>query len=98
MTGTQLYIRLLGYVRPYWRIFAVSIFGMLIAAVTEVVTVLIRDSVTILALLAYLLWLNWSLTLITFIMIPPIALVVRAFNRRLRGLTRQTQQAMGDIN
>jgi len=27
-----------------------------------------------------------------------IALVVRAFNRRLRGLTRQTQQAMGDIN
>jgi subfamily B ATP-binding cassette protein MsbA len=38
-------------------------------AVTYVVTVLIRDSVTILALLAYLLWLNWSLTLITFIMI-----------------------------
>jgi subfamily B ATP-binding cassette protein MsbA len=29
---------------------------------------------------------------------PPIALVVRAFNRRLRGLTRQTQQAMGDVN
>ena len=67
-------------------------------AVTYVVTVLIRDSFTIVALLAYLLWLNWSLTLITFLMIPPIALVVRAFNRRLRGLTRQTQQAMGDVN
>ena len=47
-------------------------------AVTYVVTVLVRDSVTIVALLAYLLWLNWPLTLITFVMIPPIAIVVRA--------------------
>jgi subfamily B ATP-binding cassette protein MsbA len=198
MTGTQLYLRLLGYVRPYWRVFALSILGMLISAATEValpaaakpfldgtfvhkdpvlmrwipwlivglfavrgigtflgqyasswvatrvimdlrqqmfgkllalplgyfadnlsgkliskftfdviqiaiavtyvVTVLVRDSFTIVALLAYLLWLNWKLTLITFVMIPPIAIVVRIFNRRLRGLTRETQQAMGDVN
>jgi len=32
------------------------------------------------------------------VMIPPIAIVVRIFNRRLRGLTRETQQAMGDVN
>ena len=31
-------------------------------------------------------------------MIPPIALAVRAFNRRLRRLTRETQRSMGDIN
>jgi hypothetical protein len=31
-----------------------------------VVTVVVRDSFTIIALLAYLLWLNWELTLITF--------------------------------
>jgi ATP-binding cassette, subfamily B, bacterial MsbA len=198
MTGARLYLRLLSYVRPYWRVFAVSIVGMLIVAATEValpaaaqpfldgtflhkdpvlmrwapwlivllfavrgtgaflgqyasnwvslrvimdlrqqmfsrlltlplgyfadnlsgkliskftfdviqiavavtyvVTVLVRDSVTIAALLAYLLWLNWQLTLITFVMIPPIAIVVRLFNRRLRGLTRQTQHAMGDVN
>jgi len=36
MTGTQLYLRLLGYVRPYWKIFAASTVGMLIAAGTEV--------------------------------------------------------------
>jgi subfamily B ATP-binding cassette protein MsbA len=36
MTGTQLYLRLLGYVRPYWRVFALSILGMLISAATEV--------------------------------------------------------------
>jgi subfamily B ATP-binding cassette protein MsbA len=66
-------------------------------AVTYVVTVLVRDSITVVGLLAYLLWLNWKLTLITLGTIPPIALLIRAFNLRLRNLTRQTQQYMGDI-
>lgn len=35
MTSGQLYLRLLRYVRPHWRAFAVSILGMVIAAATE---------------------------------------------------------------
>ncbi|BCK88646.1 lipid A export ATP-binding/permease protein MsbA [Sideroxyarcus emersonii] len=35
MTSLQLYLRLMGYVRPYWRAFAVSILGMAVAAATE---------------------------------------------------------------
>ena len=35
MTSTQLYLRLLRYVRPHWQAFAVSIFGMIVAAMTE---------------------------------------------------------------
>ncbi len=35
MTSTQLYLRLLHYVRPYWRVFAVSILGMAVGAATE---------------------------------------------------------------
>ncbi len=35
MTNIQLYLRLMGYVRPYWRAFAVSILGMALAAATE---------------------------------------------------------------
>lgn len=66
-------------------------------AVTNVVTVLVRDSITVLGLLSYLMWLNWRLTLITFLTIPPIALAVRLFNRRLRNLTRQTQRAVGEV-
>jgi subfamily B ATP-binding cassette protein MsbA len=197
MTGTQLYARLLGYVRPYWRMFAMSVVGMVVSAATEValpaaakpfldgtfvdkdpvlmrwvpflivlifavrglgtfmgaygsawvaqrvvmdlrlrmferllclparyygdalsgrlisrftydvtqvssavttvVTVSIRDSITVIGLLAFLLWLNWQLTLITFATIPPIAIAVRMFSRRLRNLTRQTQRSMGDI-
>jgi len=35
LAARQVYGRLLGYAKPYWRMFAVSIFGMLIYASTE---------------------------------------------------------------
>jgi len=66
-------------------------------AATNVVTVLVKDSVTIAGLLAYLLYIDWKLTAISLIMVPPIAVVVRYFNVRLRNMSRKTQQAMGDI-
>ncbi len=67
------------------------------AASTTVLTVVVRDTVTIVALLAVLLWSNWQLTLIAFVVIPPIALVVRAFSRRLRQMSREGQRAVGGI-
>jgi ATP-binding cassette, subfamily B, bacterial MsbA len=71
--------------------------GNLAAASTSVLTVLVRDTVTIAALVSILLWSNWKLTLIAFIVIPPIALVVRAFSRRLRQMSRESQRAIGGI-
>ncbi|OHC82249.1 MAG: lipid A export permease/ATP-binding protein MsbA [Sideroxydans sp. RIFOXYB12_FULL_59_6] len=35
MTSGQLYLRLMRYVRPHWRAFAISILGMVVAAATE---------------------------------------------------------------
>ncbi|MDD2914441.1 MAG: lipid A export permease/ATP-binding protein MsbA [Gallionella sp.] len=35
MTSSQLYLRLLTYVKPYWRVFAVSLLGMMVVAITE---------------------------------------------------------------
>ncbi|MBC8022854.1 MAG: lipid A export permease/ATP-binding protein MsbA [Burkholderiales bacterium] len=69
----------------------------LAGASTSVLTVLVRDSVTIVALIAILLWSNWKLTLVTFVVIPPIALAVRAFSRRLRTMSRESQRAIGGI-
>ena len=69
----------------------------LAAASTSVLTVLVRDTVTIVALIAILLWSNWKLTLIAFVVIPPIALVVRAFSQRLRQMSRESQKAVGGI-
>lgn len=197
MTSTQLYLRLLGYVKPYWRVFAVSIFGMIVSAATEpllpallkplldgtfvhkddtvirwapllliliffvrgitsfvgtytiswvgnkvvmdlrdemfrkllslptpfyddhatgnliskvtfdvmhvtaaatsVITVSLRDSVILVGLLGWLFYLNWKLTLLSLVMAPVIAFVIRTINSRLRNASRDTQHAMGDI-
>jgi ATP-binding cassette, subfamily B, bacterial MsbA len=35
MTSTQLYLRLLNYVKPYWRVFAISLVGTAVVAATE---------------------------------------------------------------
>ena len=69
----------------------------LAAASTSVLTVLVRDTVTVVALVSILLWSNWRLTLIAFVVIPPIAVVVRAFSKRLRAMSRESQAAVGGI-
>ena len=66
-------------------------------AATNVIMVLVKDSVTLIGLLAYLLYVDWKLTLLSLIMVPPIAVVVRYFNIRLRKMSRATQHVMGDL-
>jgi len=197
LSSRQLYLRLLGYVKPYWRAFAVSIIGMMVAAATEplvpallkpmvdgtfvnkdetviqltpifilviffvrgiatfvgtyainwignkvvldlrnemfgkllvlptnfyddhatgnliskltfdvtqvtaaattVVTIAVRDSIIIAGLLGWLVYLNWKLTLLTLVMAPVIAYIIRTISRRLRTASRESQRAMGDI-
>ncbi len=197
LSSTQLYLRLLGYVKPYWRVFALSILGMIVTAATEpllpallkpmldgtfvhkdetvielaplfilvifmvrgissfigtyainwvgnkvvmdlraqmfskllslptrfyddhasgnliskltydvtqvtaaatsVVTVIIRDTLIIFGLLAWLFYLNWKLTLLSLLMLPVIAVIIRLLNARLRTASRDAQRAMGDI-
>ncbi|MBL8473229.1 MAG: lipid A export permease/ATP-binding protein MsbA [Rhodocyclaceae bacterium] len=67
-------------------------------AATTVLTIAVRDTVTVAGLLGWLLYLNWKLTLIAFAVGPLIGLVVRAFGGRLRRLTREAQDSMGRIN
>ncbi len=197
MTSAQLYLRLLGYVKPYWRAFAVSIMGMAVTAATEpllpallkplldgtfvhkddtvirlapililaiffvrgvasfigtyaigwvgnklvmdlreemfrkllalparfyddhatgnliskltfdvtqvtvaatsVVTVVVRDSIVIAGLLGWLFYLNWKLTLLSLLMAPVIALLIRTLNGRIRASSRDSQRAMGGM-
>ena len=67
------------------------------AAATNVVTICIRDSIIIAGLLGWLFYLNWKLTLLSLIMVPIIALIIRTINSRLRFASRDSQRAMGDI-
>ena len=184
LSSTQLYLRLLGYVKPYWRTFAISIIGMAISAATEpllpallkpmldgtfvhkddaviryapllilviffvrgvssfagtyaigwvgnkvvmdlrelmfrklltlptpfyddhatgnliskltfdvtqvtaaatnVVTVSVKDSIMIVGLLGWLVYLNWKLTLLSLVMFPIISVILKVINGRLR--------------
>ena len=67
------------------------------SAATSVLTILVRDSITVLGLFAWLLYENWRLTLVALAIIPLSALVIRLFSKRLRTMSREAQRAMGDI-
>ena len=68
------------------------------AAATSTLTVLIRDTLSVIGLVAWLLYLNWKLTLISLAVIPLTALVVRAFSKRLRKLSLAAQDGMAQMN
>jgi subfamily B ATP-binding cassette protein MsbA len=54
---------------------------------------LMRDSLILVALLGYLLWLNWQLTLLVGLLFPAVAWVMRTIGRRLQRVTMLAQQA-----
>ncbi|GAB4119540.1 MAG: lipid A export permease/ATP-binding protein MsbA [Rubrivivax sp.] len=58
---------------------------------------LARDSLTLVALLGYLLWLNWQLTLLVGLLFPALAVVMRHLGGRLRRLTTASQQATDEL-
>ena len=58
---------------------------------------LVKDTLTLVALLAYLLWLNWQLTAFVAILFPAVALVMRTLSRRLHRLVVQGQKAMDEL-
>ncbi len=66
-------------------------------AATNVVTVFIRDSIIIVGLMGWLLYLNWKLTMITLVMMPVIAVIIKVINLRMRRFGRDSQQAMGNM-
>jgi len=66
-------------------------------AASGMITVLVRDSITVVLLLGYLLWANWKLTLVMLVVGPPIAIAVTLISRRLRGMARESQRALGDM-
>jgi ATP-binding cassette, subfamily B, bacterial MsbA len=54
---------------------------------------LIKDSLTLVSLMAYLLYINWKLTLIVLVIFPGVVLVMKVFSRRLHRITQASQQA-----
>jgi subfamily B ATP-binding cassette protein MsbA len=66
------------------------------ALVSSVLT-LLRDSLTLAALLAYLLYLNWALTLFIGLLFPAVGWVMRTAGRRVQRLTKEGQRANDEL-
>ncbi|MDE1948988.1 MAG: lipid ABC transporter permease/ATP-binding protein, partial [Burkholderiales bacterium] len=63
--------------------------GLLVGSILT----LVRDTLTMLALLAYLLWLNWQLTLFVALLFPAVAYAMRSIGNRLHRISIDSQSA-----
>ena len=68
-----------------------------IAMLVGSVMTLVKDSLTLVALLAYLLWTNWQLTLFVGLLFPAIAFAMRKLSKRLHRLTLEGQEAVHSL-
>ena len=67
------------------------------AAATEVLLILVRDTLAVLGLLAWMFYLNWQLSLIVFSTVPVMIVVIRFVSTKLRRMNTSIQNAMGDM-
>ena len=70
----------------------------LAAATSSAITTSVRSALTIAGTLGLLFWLNWKLTLVSIIIMPAVAVVIRYFSRRLRRVARDVQQRTGSMS
>ena len=56
-----------------------------------------RDGFTLVALLGYLIYLNWKLTLVVGLMVPGVAWVMKVFSKRLYHLTQLGQKTTDEL-
>ena len=70
----------------------------LTAASSESLKTIVQQGLITLGLLGYLLYSNWRLTFIILIFAPLMGLLVRQASKRMRKLSLQVQDTMGDVN
>lgn len=68
------------------------------AASTDSMKTLLRDGLTVVALIGFLLYSNWRLTLILFVVLPPILWLIRIASKRYLKLSKGIQETMGEVS
>lgn len=67
------------------------------AAATDAIRILLREGLTVIALLGYLFYTDWKLTLIFLLIAPLIGSLVTKVGKRMRRLSTNVQNTVGDI-
>lgn len=71
--------------------------NMVIEAATDAIKVVFREGMTVIALLGFLLWTNWRLTMVFIAVTPIIVMVVALTGNKFRTLSKKLQTSMGDF-
>ena len=66
-------------------------------ATSQVITTIVRDTLTIAGLAAYMLWVNVRLSLFILVVGPIIAGLIRLVSRHFRRYSARIQHSMGDV-
>ncbi|QCF26314.1 lipid A export permease/ATP-binding protein MsbA [Hydrocarboniclastica marina] len=66
-------------------------------AATNAVTIMLREGLTVIGLLSYMVYVNWKLTLIFLVLAPVIGGLVSYVSKRFRRLSQKIQSSMGDV-
>ena len=67
------------------------------SAATDAIKVVIREGLTVIGLLGYLIYVNWKLSLIFIVIAPFIGLLVNYAGKRFKAISKRIQTSMGDI-
>ncbi len=71
--------------------------GQVTGAATDAIKVIIREGIAVTALLGYLIYLNWQLSIAFLAVAPLIAFVVAFASKRFKKLSKKIQVTMGDL-
>jgi subfamily B ATP-binding cassette protein MsbA len=67
-------------------------------ASTNAISTLVRDSLSVIGLLGWMFYIDWSLALICLAGAPLIGIIISIIRKRLRKMSLQVQHTMGDIH
>ena len=67
------------------------------AAATDAIKIIVREGLTVIGLLGYLMYMNWMLSLIFIAIAPIIGLLVSYASKRFKAISKNIQTTMGDI-
>jgi len=67
-------------------------------ASSNAITIIIRDTLTIVGLLAWMIYLNWMLSLIFVVLAPVITFMVVLISKRFRKISHRIQKSMGNVS
>jgi len=66
-------------------------------AASDALKIMLREGLTVMALVGYMLYLNWRLSFIFFLVAPAIGMVVAVVGKHFRRYSRRIQDSMGSV-